>query len=376
MFTYLTWRGDLDFNQSPFNPVDNIILSQLSYLPLDGIVPGIDDNSGITIHQASEIFEKKIKSKTAKEKPVIIYKHDPALIATLGASNRFGNCRLLGYVNYIDNEKEIQFSALSIIPNESFNIIVYKGTDLSLVGWKEDINMSYCEIVPSQIEAAAYLEKMADILKGNLILCGHSKGGNLAAYASAYCKQSIRDRITDIYTNDSPGFHKKVFDSYGFNEITGRINSFVPQSSVIGMLLDRVNDYSVVKSTQKGLLQHNLYSWEIMYNDLVRLDRVTQGSRFVDKTLHDWINNLDREHREQFFEALYNILKSSKVNSLDELESSWLSATGNIIKSIGRTDDQTKELIQRTFNELFYAAKNNLKKIINKPALKRRIIKP
>jgi len=364
IFDYIMWRGDLSFSQSPFNPVDNIIFSQFSYLPLDGIAPCPDDNgsaarSGITISRAAELFAEKLKNNPGIE-PAIVFKDDPALLRAMGLSRRYGNCRVHGYVNLTDTEREIQFAAVCVDTGDHSCFVAYRGTDLSLVGWKEDFNMSFSEVVPAQLEAARYLEKMAQRIHSPLRIGGHSKGGNLAIYAASQCNSKIQRRITDIFSNDSPGFHEKVIASDGYAAIKSRIQSFVPQESVVGMLLEHGNDYRVIRSNQAGLRQHELYSWEVTHNDMVRLDSVTQGSRFVDKTLREWIAELDVEHREQFFEALYAILSASQAKSIPELGSSWFRNAGLILKSFGNIDEPTKTVIRKALASLIGSARRNI----------------
>jgi len=360
LFDYITWRGDLDFTQSPFNPVDNIIFSQLSYLPLDGIVPGLDTKDEISVSLAAEIFTERHQSGDTGIAQALMYKEDPALISAMGSSRRFGNCRLRGYVNHIDTNREMQFSALCVMTGDKSCFIVYRGTDLTLVGWKEDFNMSFKEVIPAQIEGVYYLEQMASMIKGPLRIGGHSKGGNLAVYAAALCRNKIQKRITAIYSNDAPGFHKNVIASDGFAAVKDRIHSFVPRSSIVGMLLEHSCDYSVIHSSRTGLLQHELYSWGVTYNDMIHVDEVTQGSRFVDKTLKEWIGNLNVAQREQFFDALYAILSASQAKSLYEIESSWFTATRRIIKSLGHIDESTKALIHKTLAALVSAARKNI----------------
>ena len=366
IFDYLTWRGDLRFTQSPFNPVDNIIFSQLSYLPLDGIVPELDKYGDITISRAAELFKQKLQNDASTEQ-AIVFKEDPALLRALGSSQRFGNCRLSGYVNLVDTEREIQFAAVCVDTGDNSCFIAYRGTDLTLIGWKEDFNMSFNEEVPAQLEAVHYLEKMAQKLQGHLRLGGHSKGGNLAIYAASQCSAKTQRRITDIYSNDAPGFHEKVIASDGFGEIRERIHSFIPQESVVGMLLEHGNDHYVIKSSQVGLRQHELYSWEVTHNDMVRLNSVTQGSLFVNKTLREWISELDNVHREQFFEALYTILSASQAKSLPELGSSWFRNAGLILKTLSNIDDSTRDLIRKTLAALISTARRNIDTLL-KPA--------
>ena len=359
LFDYLTWRGDLDFYQSPFNAVDNVIFSQLTYLPMDGIVPGPGEKEGISISLAMNIFGEKLKNDP-DFKTHLMYKEDPDFINALGSSNRFGNCHLFGYVNHIDTNREIQFSAVCIHTRDDSSFIAFRGTDFTLVGWKEDFNMSFKDVIPAQIEAVNYLEKMASTIKDPLRIGGHSKGGNLAVYASAFCNKKVQQRITEIYSNDAPGFNETVIKSESFNAVKERIHPFVPQSSVVGMLLEHGCNYSVIKSSQFGLLQHILYSWEVTHNNLVYVDKVDIGSQFVDKTLRDWINNLDNEHREQFFDSLYSILCASEAKSIHELEKSWFKAAGRMIKSLGNIDESTKAIIRKTLAELLIAARRNI----------------
>jgi hypothetical protein len=358
LFDYLTWRGDLGFSQSPLNSVDSLIFSQLSYLPFDGIVPSPEEKDSISISYAADLFNERLRENTSKKLPVM-FKKDPELLDILASSNRFGNCKLSSFVNLIDTDREIQFSALCINTGDGFTFIVFRGTDLNLVGWKEDFNMSFVDVIPAQLEAVNYLEKMACRIKGLLRIAGHSKGGNLAVFSAAHCGKAIQKRITDVYSYDAPGFQKKVLTSDGFALIKDKIHSFIPQSSVVGMFFEQGCDQKIVKSVQFGLLQHELYSWEVTHNDLVYVDDVSLSSRFVDKTVKEWIAGQDKEQREQFLNALYSILEASELKSFHELEKSWLKAAGRMLKSIGSTDENTKQLIQKTFGDLFNTARRN-----------------
>ena len=365
IFDYLAWRSDLDFTASPFNPVDNIIFSQLSYLTLDGIVPSPEDKDGISIGLAVRIYDEKINSPSGI-KLSSIFKEDPQLIRALSSSKRFGNCQLFGFVNHVDEHNEIQFSALCIDIGDGSSFVAFRGTDTSLVGWKEDFNMSFKETIPSQLEAVNYLEKMAPMINGHLRLGGHSKGGNLAIYAAANCDKRIKHRITDIYSNDAPGFHEKVISSAGFTEIKSRIHSYIPQSSVIGILLEHGTEFKVIKSSEIGLMQHSLYTWEVTHNDLIRVDEIASSSLFVDKTVRQWLSTLDNDQRERFIDAIYQILNRSDVKSRGDLESSWLVSVGRIIKSIGNTDEAARKLILKAIAELFFSAGRNIDTLFKK----------
>jgi hypothetical protein len=359
LFDYLSWRGDLDFSSSPLNPVDYIVFSQISYLPFDNIVPGPDEKEGLSVHLALKKLEEKLNGKNTEEKPELLFHEDPKFISYLASSVRFRNCQLFGYVNKIDTDREYQFAAISIY-TKSGSCVAFRGTDESFVGWKENFNMSFREIIPSQTEAVKYIEKMAPKIKGRLCVCGHSKGGNLAVYSAVFCGKKIQKRIEDIYRYDAPGFNKKVIESTNFAAVKDRIHSYIPQGSVVGMLLEHGNGYTVVRSSQTGLLQHILFSWELTHNDIVHTGNVTQGSLFIGKTIQEWISSHDNEQREKFIEALYTILTSSEVNSMHEMENSWFASAGKIMKSFGSIDEAARKLIFNVLTELFRSAGRNI----------------
>jgi hypothetical protein len=360
IFDYIMWRGDLSFSRSPFNPVDNIILTHLSYLPFDGIVPPPNEKKAITIAETAKKITAILTRTPKAFDDVLVCKEDPALLDALGSCERYKHLNLSGYVNHIDIAKEKQFSALTITSGDSASLIAYRGTDNTLVGWKEDFNMSFSNAVPAQLEAVAYLEKMAKRLHRNLRLGGHSKGGNLAVYAASFCEKKVQRRITAIYSNDAPGFSREVVTSAGYQAIKNKIHAFVPQSSIIGMLFEHDDDYTVVKSTQTGILQHIVYSWEVSYNDLIRLDTVTHESHFVDRTLKEWIDGMDKEQRQRFTDALYDILKSTEAKSLPKLTSGWFKNAIRMIQTYTDIDDSTRDLVSKTVSALFKSAKNNI----------------
>jgi len=362
LFDYIKWRGDLDFNVSPFNPVDNIIFSQLAYLTLDGIVPAPEDNEGISIALAVRVYNEK--SSKPGFKLSSIFKEDHDLIRALGASRRFGNCQLFGFVNNVNEDREIQFSAICVYTSDDHCFVAYRGTDSSILGWKEDFNMCFKDVIPSQLEAVDYLEKMAPRINGSLRVGGHSKGGNLAIYAASKCDSKIQKRITTIYSNDSPGFSQKFIYSDGFNAIKNKINFYVPQSSIIGMFMEHGTDYTVIKSNENGLMQHNLYSWDVTYNDLVLAEKTTVGSKFVNDTLREWLANLDNVERENFIEAVYHILTVADIKSLSELDTSWFSLIGRVYKSQSNMEESRKKIIWQTLKELVHSAGRNFETLL------------
>ena len=218
---YLKWRGDISITASPFNAVDSLILSVLSYIPFEEIItehPLKSNKIEISITEAAELFSKK----TVDEKKIRSEK-DVELFQALAKAPRFADLPLSFYINRTDLEEEKQFSAITISLPDSTSFIAYRGTDLTLVGWKEDFNMSFLCPVPSQTEAVYYLEHVASHIKGKLRLGGHSKGGNLAVYASAFCNKKIQKRILEVYNNDGPGFDLSIIQKEGYKRVEDQI---------------------------------------------------------------------------------------------------------------------------------------------------------
>jgi hypothetical protein len=360
IFEYLKWRGDLFLEQSPFNPVDNIILTHLSYLPLDNIVPGIDGSETISLEEAARAFARAMKKTPGHFDKLFVCPKDPLLLAALGSSRRYRDMGLTGYVNQIDPEVEKQFAALTVRTGDKSSFITYRGTDNTLVGWKESFNMSFSAEIPGQREGVGYLEKAARLIRGPLRIGGHSKGGNLAVYAASFCSKEIRRRISEIYSNDAPGFRPQVIHSEGYKAIRDKIISFVPETSVIGMLFEHDNNYTVVKSTQTGLLQHDVYSWEVAPADVVRLKKINKESRFIDRTIKEWLAGLDYKQRQDFTDALYTILSSTETSSIPELTAGWLRNAVVMIQSLTSIDEQSRDMVFKTLSALLRAARNNI----------------
>ena len=356
LFDYLKWRGDLSFEEARFSEIDSLILSRLSYLPFDGIVPS-SLTSSISVAEAAEQFFRREDAEAQ-----LIMKTDHPFLQEVAVSDRFSKLRLCGYTNQVDPDAEKQFAALVIRVLPQLSYVSYRGTDLSLAGWKEDFNMTFCTPVPAQVDAVHYLNSVADAIPGTLYGGGHSKGGNLAVYAAAFCRPEVQERIRFVHNHDGPGFDSCVLESDGYRRIAGRIKTFIPQSSVVGMLLQHEEDYYVIRSTQVGLMQHDLFSWEVDRNQFVYLDEVTDQSKFVDRTLKSWLTKLSPEQREQFVDTLFAILEETKASTLKELTLNWHKNAGIVLKSFREMDDEMRHNLSQALGLLFEAAKQNVRR--------------
>jgi len=353
----------LEFDQFPFNPVDNIVFSQLSYLPMDGIVPGPNERNTITVEELAAKYAVIQRDNPSGSTSDITVIDAISVINAIGSSPRYKDCKLFAYTNNIDLDQEKQFAAFCAIIGKKHSskrmLVVYRGTDMTLIGWKESFNMSLITSIPSQKEAVSYLEKTAVRYHYPLIIAGHSKGGNLAVYASAFCDKVTQKRITVIYSNDAPGFHKQVIESRGYKAICSRIQAFIPQSSLIGMLFDHGETPMVIKSTASGPMQHSLSSWEVTYNNMVDAGELTEQSRFINNIISKWINQIDEGQRQQFIQAIYKILVSCDADSVIDLTDDWKNTAGGIINALINMDKPTKKLMGKIIGDLFKTAREN-----------------
>lgn len=349
---YLEWRGDLDFKKTKFNEIDSLILSRFSYFPLDGL---LKNDKKITIKEAYERFLKKGEKNCR-----ILQIEDLQLFPAMAKSARFGDLYITNFINKIDKEEEKQFSAVTILLPNNVMYVSYRGTDNTLVGWKEDFNLSFDSDVPSQHDAVNYLEKVAKELKGKIMIGGHSKGGNLAVYAGIFCNDETKKRIVEVYNHDGPGMNSMVIETKQYKKSVKKIHTYVPQSSVIGRLLYHEEQYTVIQSVEKGIMQHDLYSWQVLGQKFVTLNEVTNGSEIVDKVIKSWLNGVTPKQREEFVNTLYQIISSTDAETLSELSSNWIKNAGKVLKAYQTSDEESKKIISQTLTAVFSLTKESL----------------
>lgn len=350
LLEYLAWRGDLSLSQVPLGPVDALILSNLAYVHFQDLIPA-RPGLGVPLAQAAQAFLDLPQEETEDR---VRCDNDRKLLRALLDAPRFSGLTLTFHQDIFSSQRETQFAALAIRLEQGQTFLAFRGTDSTLVGWKEDFNMSFLDTVPAQQAALDYLTAWTAHSPGPVILGGHSKGGNMAVYAAALAAPAVRDWVKAVYNNDGPGFTKKVLSAPGYLELIPRIRSFVPQSSVVGMLLEHEEPYTVVKSRQLGIFQHDPYSWEVQRGGFVVVDQVTQGSRKLDQTLKNWLDALTPQDREIFLDGLYQALAGTQARSLDDLAQPKHLYT--VFQGLTRLDEGTRISIARTLGLLAKSA--------------------
>ena len=377
MVDYIKWRGDITFEQDPFNEVDNVILSELCYTNFDGIVPESDIEVKIPLSLVYEqFFEKYDRGELLQKKTSL--KVAPFLMDELVNAKRFQNMYLTGYVNEIVDEEEFQFSAVTFLLDDGTYFVAYRGTDSTITGWKEDINMGYLYQTPGQKRALQYLNDNFKDKDCRLRVGGHSKGGNFAVYAASFCDKKVQDRIITVYTNDGPGFRDEVVTSEGYNRILPKIYSIVPGSSVVGLLLENNLEHNVVRSENEGLSQHDIMSWNVYRNRFIRCAGVSETSLKLDKTLTNWLSELKDEDRKQFIDTLFKPLEDANITTIDELSSISFDNIKAIKAAFNRLSDEQHAIVKGSVSKFIsiyittlFSKKENKKENKDKPFFKK-----
>jgi hypothetical protein len=359
LLEYIAWRGDLPLSVAPFNNIDALVLCQISYLDFDGLLTaGFTDR--IPLKLLAERFRGASDYERRCDTGVLINNLTVQLLLDAGASRRFGTMPACGYVNRVDLSREEQFAAVTYLTGDKHVFVAYRGTDDTIIGWKEDFNLGILETVPAQVDALSYLESACAAIHGKFRIGGHSKGGNLAVYAGAMVAGKYRKRITCVYNNDGPGFRDKTIQKPEFQAIIPKIRSFYPQFSIVGMLFSHAGTYTVVESDQSGIMQHDPFSWHIMGNSFVALDDFDAKSIRFDKTFNTWLIQLVPEQRAKFVETLFSVIQVTDARTNTELGKNWLHNSAKIVYALISLDQETRNAVLKTMQLLFKIAKQNL----------------
>ena len=356
---YIDWRGDLTFEKAPFNDIDNLIFTQLSFIDFDSIVPGVESRSKIRLSDAAKEFFAAGKST---EMGVLVPNDIVELFRRMADCPRYRDVYLTKFINKIDYEKQQQFAALTIIIDDALMYIAFRGTDDTIVGWKEDFNMGFMTAVPSQLDAVKYTALAAEVNSLPIILGGHSKGGNLAVYSAIHSSKDVKDRLIKVYNNDGPGFSKNVVGLEEYRDVADRIETIIPESSVVGIMLEHDEKFTIVKSTQKGLLQHDAFSWEVLGTKFVLAEERSRYSEISDEAMKKWIGDMDTEERMLFVDTLFDILQSTDAKTLTDLNLNSFETAMSMLRTFKNLDEDKRAGLSRILGALF---KDNVKAAVN-----------
>lgn len=311
IFDYLTDVQYDSFYDIPLNELDILALTELTYLSFDNLLDQ-------PVNRLSDVA-----TRVPRETNMLTNKERLQLLDQLASHKRFKNSKLSNFVNDIDTEQQKQFAAMTYRLDLDTYLIVFRGTDDSIIGWKEDFHMTYMKEIPAQKHALEYLEDFfTQHPKQKVIVAGHSKGGNLAVYAASQIRPELQDKISAVYTYDAPGLQAHLTETTGYQDVIPKIHRFVPQGSVIGMMLEVPDTPIVVKSTALGgIAQHSTFSWQTEDNHFVQLEAISSESLQIKDTLKEWVDSVPDEELELYFDLFFGTILESGISSINELSS-------------------------------------------------------
>jgi len=361
VWDYLRWRGDLRLSQDGFNEVDNLLLCIVSYIDFRRVarLRNFDPSYAMSIGDVCDLLTEEDEQRGLSPEDYI------TVMRAMAATPRFRDVKMFAFEDSYDEEKVMQFSAVSfLLPDESV-FVAYRGTDTTLVGWVEDFNMSFMTAVPAQLRATEYAVEVAGrVPHRDLRIGGHSKGGNLAAWAAIHLPEKLQTkRLLAAYNNDGPGFDKSVLESDGFARVAEKLHTYIPESSAVGMLLEHTEDYTIIDSTTVSLLQHEPLSWNVLGNRFMYLGKRSEAAQLGDNVIREWLAGLTREERQEFVETLHQLLSAGgKIKTLEDLHSGGLSSGIALIKEYAGADEDKKKMLSDLVGRLAVDAKEELRR--------------
>ncbi len=346
LFDYLDWRGDISVAASPINEVDCLLLSWISYVNFEGIVPHEFDKP-VSVKKASKLFLEKYNLEKILTESLLFTRTAGLALKRAAATERFSHFRLFGYRNVIDYSNDSQFAAVTFQIEPKKYIVVFRGTDDTIVGWKEDFNMCFMSEVPAQAKALDYLREVAAKTRGEIYVCGHSKGGNLAIYSACKVNDRIKKRIVRVYNFDGPGFGDETKLGDKNDEIFEKVNSYTPTESIVGMLLNSAKAYTVIRSNQKSIMQHDAASWQILGTHFVTADEMDEASLVFDETMKKWLKQMNDSERAAVIDAIFKILSANEAKSTTDIGSDMFKAASGMLKEYNSLSKESKTMLKK-----------------------------
>jgi hypothetical protein len=339
--SYVRWRGDLTFAERPFTLVDNLVLAALAYLDLEGLVPTAPGQDVTVAAAASARTERE-----AADGPGVVDRRltvvPASLLSDLAGSARFADARLSAYVDQADDDQETQFAAVTVHLPDGTDYVAFRGTDNTILGWREDFTMSF-RTVPAQKLAQQYLSAHLARSSADVRVGGHSKGGNLALYAAMTATAGAGSRLVHVYNNDGPGLSSDVADEDALARLDGKITTLVPEMAVIGMIFQPEEaDRTVVASTGKGLLQHDLMTWQVGPRDVVRLPHLAPRAALINRGIASWIAEATTDDRQSFTDALFGALSAGGATLITDVGRADYGSFEAVLLSLARTRRTTR----------------------------------
>ena len=347
MLDYIKEFGHVSFEERAFSEIDALVLTELEYLPLENVVPSDENGENfVTVKEIAEYMQEH-KQELFDENPMMITQERHEVSQVIADAPRFQSLKFFGVVSEWDKDTTKQFAAVTVEVEPSVRLVVFRGTDETLIGWKEDFLMTYSPLVAAQTDAKEYLAKQASLWDGDLMISGHSKGGNLAIYAAATQVEDVQLRIVDIFCFDSPGLYRSVLETKGYQNIVPLAMRYIPQDSLVGLMLESEVPYVIVKSNATGAMQHSAMTWEIEDGQFIKMEKLTKNSQLNDQTFKKWTESVSDEELELFWNVFFELLFSVGIDTVNDLYGQFMHYVQEFLKAAGNMDEEKRELLTR-----------------------------
>ena len=347
MLDYIKEFGHVSFEERAFSEIDALVLTELEYLPLENVVPSDENGENfVTVKEIAEYMQEH-KQELFDENPMMITQERHEVSQVIADAPRFQSLKFFGVVSVWDKDTTKQFAAVTVEVEPSVRLVVFRGTDETLIGWKEDFLMTYSPLVAAQTDAKEYLAKQASLWDGDFMISGHSKGGNLAIYAAATQEEDVQLRIVDIFCFDSPGLYRSVLETKGYQNIVPLAMRYIPQDSLVGLMLESEVPYVIVKSNATGAMQHSAMTWEIEDGQFIKMEKLTKNSQLNDQTFKKWTESVSDEELELFWNVFFELLFSVGIDTVNDLYGQFMHYVQEFLKAAGNMNEEKRELLTR-----------------------------
>ena len=351
LIDYLEKVENLTFDQEPLNILDKVCINEIGYLTYEKWLTASDLKKSINLHDFAEGKELN------PDYSFMVTKERVELAEAIVRSRRFASLSLSNYRSVLDKEVEKQFAAMIFSLSElDYHQLVFRGTDDSVIGWKEDFQLTYSREIPAHRSAMTFLEDHLPNLSGRTTVSGHSKGGNLALYSAVQSSTSLREKIAELLLLDSPGLMKSLLEKPSYQELKARMTVIRPQDSVVGVMLYWDRPAQLVAAEGIGFAQHNALTWEVdlVANDFVYEDQPTELSQRLEETFQEWIETLPNQELKQVCDLVFDTILDSGIESLDDIGIQALPQIGQMLQEFGNLSDKQKKVLQDGFNQLLW----------------------
>ena len=351
LIDYLEKVENLTFDQEPLNILDKVCINEIGYLTYEKWLTASDLKKPINLHDFAEGKELN------PDYSFMVTKERVELAEAIVRSRRFASLSLSNYRSVLDKEVEKQFAAMIFsLPELDYHQLVFRGTDDSVIGWKEDFQLTYSREIPAHRSAMTFLEDHLPNLSGRITVSGHSKGGNLALYSAVQSSTALREKIAELLLLDSPGLMKSLLEKPSYQELKARMTVIRPQDSVVGVMLYWDRPAQLVTAEGIGFAQHNALTWEVdlVANDFVYEDQPTELSQRLEETFQEWIETLPNQELKQVCDLVFDTILDSGIESLDDIGIQALPQIGQMLQEFGNLSDKQKKVLQDGFNQLLW----------------------